>query len=59
MRTIVKKATHPQKQVTANEGSGLFVNVAASVPGPIADIKLLESSGFLKRLPAGVGPPVT
>ncbi len=38
-----------------NEDTGLFVDVAASVPSPTADIKLLESSGLLKRLPAGVG----
>lgn len=51
-----KKKQHTLKsQVAVDEDTGLFVEVAASVPGPTADIKLLESSGLLNRLPAGVG----
>src|SRR5262249_53401954 len=35
--------------------SGRIVDVADSVPGPWADIKLLKKSRLLKRLPEGVG----
>jgi hypothetical protein len=35
--------------------SGRIVDVSASVPGPTADIKLLEGSGLLQRLPEKVG----
>ena len=31
------------------------MDVSDSVPGPWADIKLLEKSRLLRRLPAGVG----
>ena len=51
-----KKKQHTLKsQVAVDEETGLFVDVAASVPGPTADIKLLETSGLLHRLPAGLG----
>lgn len=35
--------------------TGAIVDVSDSVPGPTADIKLLEQSGLLERLPEGVG----
>ncbi|MFN8486284.1 MAG: transposase family protein [Caldilineaceae bacterium] len=51
-----KKKQHTLKsQVAIDEATGQFVDVAASVPGPTADIKLLEQSRLLERLPAGVG----
>jgi hypothetical protein len=51
-----KKKQHTLKsQVAVDEESGMFVDVSASVPGPTADIKLLEQSALLVRLPAGVG----
>jgi hypothetical protein len=51
-----KKKQHTLKsQVTVNEVSGQIVDVAQSVPGPTADRTLLEESGLLGRLPAGVG----
>jgi hypothetical protein len=51
-----KKKQHTLKvQVAVDEISGRIVDVSDSVPGPTADIKLLEQSGLLTRLPAGVG----
>src|SRR5450631_3764872 len=51
-----KKKTHTIKSQTAvDEETGEIVDVPDSVPGPKADIKLLEQSGLMKRLPAGVG----
>ena len=51
-----KKKTHTLKsQVAVNEETGAIVDVSDSVPGPTADIKLLEQSGLLERLPEGVG----
>jgi hypothetical protein len=38
-----------------NEETGAICDVAESVTGPTADIKLLEESGVLERLPTGVG----
>lgn len=38
-----------------DDQSGLIVDVAASVPGPSADLTVLKESGLLARLPAGVG----
>lgn len=38
-----------------DEETGQVVDVADSVAGPTADIKLLEQSNLLKRLPPGVG----
>ena len=38
-----------------DEDTGRFVDVSDSVPGPWADIKVLEKSRLLKRLPRGVG----
>lgn len=51
-----KKKRHTLKsQVAVDEDSGRIVDVAASVPGPMADIKVLKRSRLLKRLPPGVG----
>jgi hypothetical protein len=51
-----KKKTHTLKsQVAVDEDSGAIVDVSDSVPGPTADITLLEQSGLMKRLPEGVG----
>jgi hypothetical protein len=51
-----KKKRHTLKsQVAVDEDSGRIVDVAASVPGPMADIKVLKRSRLLKRLPQGVG----
>ena len=51
-----KKKQHTLKsQVAVDEISGHIVDVSASVPGPTADLKLLQASGLLERLPAGVG----
>jgi hypothetical protein len=51
-----KKRQHTLKsQVAVDEESGHFVDLSASVPGPTADLKLLEASKLLERLPAGVG----
>ena len=41
--------------MTVDETTGMIVDVAASVRGPTADITLLQESGVLMRLPAGVG----
>jgi DDE superfamily endonuclease/Helix-turn-helix of DDE superfamily endonuclease len=51
-----KKKTHTLKsQIAVNEESGAIVDVSDSVPGPTADINLLEQSGLMKRLPEGLG----
>jgi hypothetical protein len=51
-----KQKQHPLKsQVAIDEETGQMVDVADSVPGPTADITVLEPSGLLARLPAGVG----
>ena len=50
-----KKAHTLKSQVAVDEESGRIVDVSDSVPGPWADIKLLEMSRLLKRLPKGVG----
>ena len=51
-----KKKQHTLKsQVAVEEGRGKFVDVAQSVPGPTADLKLLAQSGLMRRLPAEVG----
>jgi hypothetical protein len=51
-----KKRQHTLKsQVAINELNGQVVDVADSVVGPTADIKLLEQSDLLSRLPEGVG----
>ena len=50
-----KKAHALKSQVAVDEETGRNVDVSDSVPGPWADIKLLEKSRLMKRLPAGVG----
>jgi hypothetical protein len=51
-----KKRQHTLKsQIAINEQTGQVVDVPDSVPGPTADIKLLEQSGLMARLPDGVG----
>jgi len=51
-----KKKRHTLKsQVAVDEETGAIVDVAESVPGPTADIKVLEKSKLLGRLPRGVG----
>jgi hypothetical protein len=51
-----KKKTHTLKsQVSVDEDTGQIVDVSDSRPGPLADVKLVEHSGVLQRLPPGVG----
>ena len=51
-----KKKQHTLKsQVAVNEQTGQIVDTSQSVPGPTADMNLLEQSGLMKRLPEGVG----
>jgi hypothetical protein len=51
-----KKKQHTLKsQLAVDSNTGRIVDVSESVPGPTADIKLLESSGLLERLPEEVG----
>jgi hypothetical protein len=51
-----KKKQHTLKtQVAVDEETGKFVDVPDSVPGPTSDLKLLDQSGLLPRLPPGVG----
>jgi hypothetical protein len=51
-----KKKCHTLKsQVAVDEASGRIVDVADSVPGPRADLKVLEASRLLHRLPPWVG----
>jgi len=51
-----KKKQHTLKsQVAIDEITGEVADVAASAPGPTADITLVEQSGLLDRLPPGVG----
>ena len=51
-----KKKQHTLKsQVTVDADTGYISHVSASVRGPTADIKLLETSGLLDRLPDAVG----
>ena len=50
-----KKQNTLKSQVAVEEFRGKFVDVADSVPGPTADIKVLEQSDLLNRLPEGIG----
>jgi hypothetical protein len=51
-----KKRQHTLKsQIAIHEQTGQVIDVPDSVPGPTADIKLLEQSGLMARLPNGVG----
>jgi transposase len=51
-----KKKMHTLKsQLAVDEETGQIVDVSESVPGPTADIDLLDQSGLLNRLPDGIG----
>jgi DDE superfamily endonuclease/Helix-turn-helix of DDE superfamily endonuclease len=51
-----KKKQHTLKsQIAVDSDTGRIVDVSVSVPGPTADIKLLETSALLERLPDQVG----
>jgi hypothetical protein len=51
-----KKKQHTLKsQLAVDSDTGRIVDVSDSVPGPTADIKLLEASGLLEGLPDEVG----
>ena len=51
-----KKKRHTLKsQVAVDEETGQIVDIPESTRGPTADIKVLEESGLLSRLPPGVG----
>lgn len=50
-----KKAHTLKSQVGVDEETGRVVDVADSVPGRWADIKVLKKSRLLNRLPKGVG----
>ena len=51
-----KKRAHTVKtQVAVDEGDQRIVDVAPSEPGPMADVSVLRRSGFLSRVPRGVG----
>lgn len=51
-----KKKMHTLKsQITVDEETGHMVDVSESVPGPTADIDLLDQSPLLSRLPDGLG----
>ena len=51
-----KKKQHTLKsQISTDEITGKIVDVPESVPGPTADITLVEQSGVLGRLPEDVG----
>src|SRR5262245_38401788 len=50
-----KKKCHTLKSQVAVDEDGLVVHVAASVPGPRADLEVLDSSGLRGLLPTGVG----
>lgn len=51
-----KKKQHTLKsQLAVDSDRGRIVDVSHSVPGPTADITLLEASGLLQRLPVDIG----
>lgn len=50
-----KKAHTLKSQVAVDEVTGKVVDVSESAPGRRSDIKLLDKSRLLKRLPKGVG----
>ncbi len=51
-----KKKMHTLKsQVVVDDRTGEIVDISDSVPGPTADITLLDQSGLLDDLPDGVG----
>jgi hypothetical protein len=50
-----KKAHTIKSQPAVDEETGEIVDIPESVPGPTADLTLLEQSGLLDQLPEGVG----
>ncbi len=51
-----KQKQHTLKsQIAVNEVTGEICDVAASMPGPTADLTILKQSGLMARLPEGVG----
>ena len=50
-----KKQCTLKSQITVDEQTGAICDVADSVVGPQSDIKTLEESGVIERLPEGVG----
>ena len=50
-----KKAHTIKSQVTVDEETGEVVAIPDSVPGPTADITLLDQSDLLNHLPDGIG----
>ena len=50
-----KKECHTLKSQVAVDEDGYVVHVADSVPGPRADLEVLDGSGLRGRLPRGVG----
>lgn len=50
-----KKQNTLKTQIVVNEETGEICEIGESVPGPQSDIKTLEESGLMKRLPEGVG----
>jgi len=50
-----KKKCHTLKSQVAVDEDGYVAHVADSVPGPRADLEVLDGSGLRGRLPAGVG----
>jgi hypothetical protein len=50
-----KKKCHTLKSQVAVDEDGCVVHVADSVPGPRADLEVLDDSGLRGLLPAGVG----
>jgi DDE superfamily endonuclease len=49
------KAHTIKSQVAVDEETGEIVDIPESVPGPTADITLLEQSDLLNHLPDGIG----
>lgn len=50
-----KKQNTLKSQIAVNEETGEICDIADSVVGPQSDIKTLEESGVMQRLPEGVG----
>lgn len=50
-----KKQNTLKTQIVVNEDTGEICEIGESVPGPQSDIKTLEESGLIERLPEGVG----
>lgn len=50
-----KKQPTLKSQVAVNAHTGEFVDICVSVRGPTADIKLLQQSALMRRLPEGSG----